>query len=198
MVTVDIATGGAAADRNYDRKSEVKAFDDTKAGVKGLVDAGITQVPRMFIRPPDHIVSLQSNPIKPQLSLPVIDFDGINKDPIQHMKIVNKVRDASETWGFFQVINHGIPVSVLEEMLDGVHRFNEQDTEVKKQWYNRDYSGKTRVVFNTNFDLFTSAAASWRDSMYCSMAPNRPKPEELPPPCRYNFYFYLMGKMSEN
>ena len=27
---------------DYDRASELKAFDDTKAGVKGLVDAGVT------------------------------------------------------------------------------------------------------------------------------------------------------------
>ncbi|KAK6781011.1 hypothetical protein RDI58_023195 [Solanum bulbocastanum] len=44
---------------SYDRMSELKAFDDTKTGVKGLVDSGITK------------------------------------------EIVDKVRDASETWGFF-------------------------------------------------------------------------------------------------
>ena len=186
MVTVDISTEEAAAGQDYDRKSELKAFDDTKAGVKGLVDAGITQVPRIFIQPPDHISYIQSNLIKPQLSFPVIDLDGIDIDPIQRKEIVNKVRDASGTWGFFQVVNHGIPVSVLEEMIDGVHRFYEQDNEVKKQWYSRENSGKTRVVYNSNFDLYTAPAANWRDSFYCSMAPNHPKPEELPPPCRYS------------
>lgn len=30
-----------------DRISELKAFDERKAGVKGLVDAGITQLPRL-------------------------------------------------------------------------------------------------------------------------------------------------------
>jgi hypothetical protein len=28
---------------NYDRKSELKAFDDSKSGVKGLVDVGLTK-----------------------------------------------------------------------------------------------------------------------------------------------------------
>ncbi|RXI00057.1 hypothetical protein DVH24_030547 [Malus domestica] len=40
-----------ATKTNYDQKSEVKAFDDTKEGVKGLVDAGITEVPRIFHQP---------------------------------------------------------------------------------------------------------------------------------------------------
>ncbi|KAM3326711.1 hypothetical protein P3S67_001837 [Capsicum chacoense] len=35
----------------YDKTRELKAFDDTKAGVKGLVDAGIAQVPQIFIHP---------------------------------------------------------------------------------------------------------------------------------------------------
>lgn len=35
----------------YDKAKEVKEFDDTKAGVKGLVDSGVTKIPRFFIHP---------------------------------------------------------------------------------------------------------------------------------------------------
>lgn len=37
------------AGSDYDRGTELRAFDETKAGVKGLVDAGFTKVPRMLI-----------------------------------------------------------------------------------------------------------------------------------------------------
>ncbi len=39
------------AGKKYDSdwESEPKAFDDTKVGVKGLVDAGVTKIPRIFI-----------------------------------------------------------------------------------------------------------------------------------------------------
>lgn len=33
----------------YDRTKDLKAFYDTKAGVKGLVDAGIRNIPEIFI-----------------------------------------------------------------------------------------------------------------------------------------------------
>lgn len=39
----------------YDQLKEIKAFDDTKAGIKGLVDAGILEIPRIFIMPPHEL-----------------------------------------------------------------------------------------------------------------------------------------------
>lgn len=172
--------GEHATKPQYDRQSELKAFDDTKAGVKGLVDAGITEVPRFFIQPPETLK------INTQLKFPIIDLQGIDlEDPVTRKEIVEKVRDASETWGFFQVVNHGIPCSVLEEMIDGVRRFYEQDTEVKKQWYTRDPT--KRFVYNSNFDLYSSPAANWRDTFYCIIAPNPLSPQDLPSVCRYIF-----------
>ncbi|KAK1379871.1 RNA polymerase Rpb7-like, N-terminal domain [Heracleum sosnowskyi] len=35
------------------RQRELQAFDDTKAGVKGLVDAGVQKIPYIFVHPPD-------------------------------------------------------------------------------------------------------------------------------------------------
>ncbi|KAK6161348.1 hypothetical protein DH2020_004729 [Rehmannia glutinosa] len=169
---------------NYDRKSELKAFDDTKAGVKGLVDAGVTRIPRIFIHPPQNLENITKKSNIDQFKFPVIDLAGIdNNDPVKHKDIVDKILDASEKWGFFQVVNHGIPISILEEMLNGVRRFHEQDKEIKKQYYTRDFTKK--MIYNSNFDLYSSPAASWRDSFNCIMAPNPPELEDLPSACRH-------------
>lgn len=175
----------ATSQPNYDKQSELKAFDDTKAGVKGLIDAGITKVPRIFIHP--EALENPSSPKKTSFIFPLIDLQNMNKDPIKHKEIVSKIRDAAETWGFFQVINHGIPVSVLDEMLRGARRFHEQEIDVKKPYYSRDVARK--VMYNCNFDLFSEKplAANWRDSLYSVMAPTPAKPEELPETCRYFF-----------
>jgi hypothetical protein len=37
-----------AANGGYDRPQELQAFDDTKAGVKGLVDSGTKSIPAIF------------------------------------------------------------------------------------------------------------------------------------------------------
>ena len=53
---------------------------------------------------------------------PEIDVQGFEQS-CRRMEIVDQVRNASETWGFFQMINHGIPVSVTD-MLDAVRQFH--------------------------------------------------------------------------
>lgn len=102
-------------------------FEESKAGVRGLVEAGITRIPRMFY------CDTPQNPTSGcNFSIPIIDLKGM------HTEVVNRIQKASEECGFFQVINHGIPVDLLERMIDGVRCFNEQDVEVWRQFYTRD------------------------------------------------------------
>ncbi|KAJ4836063.1 hypothetical protein Tsubulata_008965, partial [Turnera subulata] len=122
-----------------------------------------------------------SNP-KTQVGIPVIDLEGIHNDPKTRKEIVDGVRNAADTWGFFQVINHGISTSVMEDMKEGARRFFEQDTEIKKTFYIRGVSRK--FIYNSNFNLYKSRVANWRDTLVSSMAPHPPKPEELPEACR--------------
>lgn len=167
---------------NDERKSQLKAFDDTKAGVKGLVDAGVTNIPHIFIHN-NHIQSHNSPSsadCKP--TIPIIDLQGIDKDASRRAEVVGKVEDACQKWGFFQVLNHGVPLKVLDEMIDGVRRFHEQDTQVKKELYSRDYTGR-KVYFSSNFDLYSAPATNWRDTLSCVMAPRPPNPQELPQVC---------------
>ncbi|KAJ0093387.1 hypothetical protein Patl1_25158 [Pistacia atlantica] len=168
-------------DSKYHRESELKAFDDSKIGVKGLVDSGVATVPQMFIHQQEKRHN-NCGSSDSKFSIPIIDFQGIDKDASVRCEIVDRVGNACEKWGFFQVINHGIPLNILEDMVCAVRRFHEQDTRVKKEFYSRDE--KKAVTYNTNFDLHQASAANWRDSLYCLMAPRTPNPEELPAVCR--------------
>ncbi|KAF3456803.1 hypothetical protein FNV43_RR01457 [Rhamnella rubrinervis] len=154
------------------REREVKALDDSKIGVKGLGDAGLLKIPRMFIHEQQMVISKTSS-----------DLQGIDKDENVRRGVIDQVRYACENWGFFQVVNHGIPASVLDGIIDGVRRFHEEDPEVKKAFYGRDYTNK-KVSYITNFDLYEAPATNWRDSLHCFMAPTRPDPEDLPAVCR--------------
>ncbi|KAI3878332.1 hypothetical protein MKX03_021792 [Papaver bracteatum] len=182
---------------SYDHMKEMKAFDDTKAGVKGVVDAGaLSKIPRIFARPQDELANDErlfmpsSGDINENgmFESPVIDLKGVlpmNKinddyDQQRHNEIVNEIRHASETWGFFQLINHGIPITVMDEMMEGVKRFHEQDAEAKKPLYSRDPNKKV-VYFNTHFHFHKARYAEWKDSLVCRMlSPDPIDPEDLP------------------
>ncbi|KAJ0038028.1 hypothetical protein Pint_22380 [Pistacia integerrima] len=61
-----------------DRAKDVQHFDDTKLGVKGLVDAGITTIPGFFIHPPETLSTLMPKPNSSDSQLlPTIDLSGI-------------------------------------------------------------------------------------------------------------------------
>ena len=173
----------------FDRLSELKAFDATKIGVKGLVEAGVTEIPRIFHNnnPDDYPRHEPGSGDHPdEFSIPVIDLAGLMspEEPALRREIVQKLGEASEKWGFFQIVNHGIPESVLEELKAGVHRFHEQDPETRRSFYNRDPA--VMVGYNSNFDLYTGSFTNWRDTFFCVLAPNRPNPQDLPAVCRYN------------
>ncbi|XP_074317942.1 1-aminocyclopropane-1-carboxylate oxidase homolog 1-like [Silene latifolia] len=169
----------------YDREKELREFDNTKTGVKGLVDSGVKTIPKIFIRPLEEI----SEDSKPQnvnkLVLPVIDLEKIHTNNNSRRELVEQIENASAKWGFFQVINHGIPLNVIEKMLEMVKMFHEQDVEAKMEYYGRDVHTNKQVVYDSNFDLFTSKNAYWRDTLSVNTAfTGQLDPELLPPICR--------------
>lgn len=167
---------------NYDRFQELKAFDESKAGVKGLVDAGITKIPRFFVRLPEDIAAdnaRSGDPTNAQFTIPVIELgDTVG----QCAEIVASVRQAAEEVGFFEVVNHGIEVKLLDELLAAVRRFHELPRDVKAEYYTKDTT--KRVMYESNFDLYKSRFANWRDNMFCVMGPEALDPQELPLVCR--------------
>ncbi|KAI3926129.1 hypothetical protein MKW98_028265 [Papaver atlanticum] len=175
-------TGAVEQQPEYDRFKELKAFEESKAGVKGLVDAGIVKIPRMFIRPLDELTEEldHTKHENSNFEIPLIDIKSVDlNDHLRHKEVIDEVRRASETCGFFRLVNHGIPLSVMNEIIKGVKRFHEQDTEIKKQLFSNDL--KKGCMFHTNFDLYVSKYANWRDSLRCNLlSPDPLNPQELP------------------
>ncbi|KAJ9135726.1 hypothetical protein P3X46_032878 [Hevea brasiliensis] len=170
--------GGAHQD--YNRLDEVKQFDDSKIGVKGLVDSGLTSLPRMFIHPKGALSDLKSVARTESQVIPTIDLSGVDSD--RRPAIVEQVSNACRKLGFFQIMNHGLPLDVMNRTIAAVKGFHELPTEVKKQWYRRGIN--TGVAFFSNVDLYKAKAASWRDTIQVKLGPAPAEAEEIPEMCR--------------
>ncbi|KAI5573664.1 hypothetical protein BDE02_10G095200 [Populus trichocarpa] len=180
------ATINDTANQGYDRSKEVKQFDDSKIGVKGLIDSGITSIPRIFIHPPETLSDLKSKrstrlPDSESNLIPTIDISGL-EDSNRRSAVVDKVGRACREFGFFQVVNHGVPLEVLDGTIGAIKGFHELPTEEKMRWYRREMG--SGVSFLSNVDLFHSKAASWRDTLQMTLGPNLPELEEIPEICR--------------
>ena len=186
---MELEASNSSTTSSYNRIAEVKAFDESKAGVKGLLESGTcaTKIPRMFHSPKPNlnnnthetIVQIDSSS---KFSVPIIDLKDMNTNPCLHVEVLDKIRSACKEWGFFHVINHGIPVSVLDEMTSAIRRFHEQEAEARKPFYTRDTSKKVRYF--SNGTLFRDPAANWRDTIAFFTSPDPPNLEEIPLVCR--------------
>ncbi|CAJ2632320.1 unnamed protein product [Trifolium pratense] len=164
----------------YDRAKAVKEFDESKMGVKGLSDSGIKTIPQIFIHPPQTLSNIKSSS-KKTTSIPLIDLSNVNS-PNHRPNIVKQIKEASKTWGFFQIINHNVHVSVLDNTIESIESFHNQPHEIKSKYYKREEG--QGVMYASNNDLYRTNAASWHDSLQAWMAPKAPEAEELPGICR--------------
>ncbi|MQL99164.1 hypothetical protein Taro_031885 [Colocasia esculenta] len=165
-----IAPSAAAG---YDRERELKQFSETKAGIKGLVDAGIINIPG-FCHFPPSLRTFGTPATKAPSSIPIVDLS------LPRPRAVELAAAAAREWGFFQVTNHGIPFDEISAVISAVQAFNELPAEIKAAYNTREETGG--LIFNSNFT--PSRAASWRDNFRVGTSPRPPNPEKIPEVCR--------------
>ncbi|PWA89508.1 2-oxoglutarate (2OG) and Fe(II)-dependent oxygenase superfamily protein [Artemisia annua] len=131
-------------------------------GVKGLVDSGLTQVPGQYIQPPIHRINKQNTTVSLEnMIIDLSELDGPNHD-----QVVKSIAHAAETPGFFQVVNHGVPIELLESLKVSAHEFFNQPSE-KKAVYLKGVSPSPMVKYGTSFVPEKEKALEWKD--YISM-----------------------------
>ncbi|KAJ9189105.1 hypothetical protein P3X46_000436 [Hevea brasiliensis] len=86
------------------------------------------EVDPAFFQAPEHRPSLQN--IEAQ-GIPLIDLSIPSSPDASLEDLVKKIGDACRDWGFFQVINHGVPLEKREKIFNASRKFFAQPKEEK-------------------------------------------------------------------
>ncbi|KAG7963605.1 hypothetical protein I3843_09G126600 [Carya illinoinensis] len=145
--------------------------------------------------PPRYVIPHQDPPLiisntSSLTQLPVIDLQTIlsNNDDFSEL---DKLHLASQDWGFFQLINHGVSSSLLENVKSGIQEFFELPMEEKKKYWQQ---GGDIEGFGQAFVVSDEQKLDWGDLFYMVTLPTHlRKPHlfpKLPLPLRDNLEAY--------
>ncbi|EOY13737.1 hypothetical protein SCA6_018095 [Theobroma cacao] len=154
-------------------------------GVKGIVDLGLSKVPQAYIQPPEEQIDKENASKHGQ---PPIDLSRL--DGPDHDEVVKEIVRASETLGFFQVVNHGVPVDLLESLKDAAHTFFGQPPE-RKSVYRKEVSPTPLVRYGTSFVPEKEKALEWKDYISMVYTNDAEALEHWPVECREVALEYL-------
>ncbi|TYJ01797.1 hypothetical protein E1A91_A13G179300v1 [Gossypium mustelinum] len=152
-------------------------------GVKGLSELGLKALPKQYIQPLEERMCMNS--IVPQGSIPIIDMSNW-EDP----NVAKSICDAASAWGFFQIVNHDVPVEVLENVKDATYNFFRLSAEVKNK-YSKEHSSSNNVRFGTSFTPQAEKALEWKDYLSLFYVSEEEASALWPPVCRQQVLDYM-------
>ncbi|KAH9313265.1 hypothetical protein KI387_028300, partial [Taxus chinensis] len=127
--------------------------------VQSLAESGIQTVPPQYVWPGLDL----SNKLRNHSQVPVIDFQGLS---IQHLKekTTQEISNAAEKWGFFQIVNHGIPESLITRVQQVGKAFFDLPLE-EKELYKNEIGGNP-YGYGSKVGVSADVIIDWKDYYY--------------------------------
>ncbi|KAJ9178562.1 hypothetical protein P3X46_010438 [Hevea brasiliensis] len=88
--------------------------------VQALASKKLKDIPHRYIRPD---LEFDEVSMDESLQIPVIDMSKLVRNQSGHGDELGELHRACENWGFFQLINHGVPAEVIENMKMEIKEF---------------------------------------------------------------------------
>lgn len=96
------------------------------------------------------------------VEIPVIDFSLLTAGkPHQRAQAVMDLGKACEEWGFFMLVNHGVPEKLRNELMDVAKGFFDLPAEVKQEY--SDTHALNPIRYGTGFNAKVDVVRYWRD-----------------------------------
>ncbi|KAH9298455.1 hypothetical protein KI387_030137 [Taxus chinensis] len=127
--------------------------------VQAVNETGLQHIPKEYMQPPDLRPNLADRCFS-SAQVPLVDllnFDSNNIDTIR-----NGVGRACREWGVFQIINHGVPTRLLDEMRDNGRNFFESPVEEKLK-YACTFGSAASEGYGSRMLVKEDQVLDWRD-----------------------------------
>uniref|UniRef100_A0A7N0T495 Uncharacterized protein n=1 Tax=Kalanchoe fedtschenkoi TaxID=63787 RepID=A0A7N0T495_KALFE len=145
----------------------------------------ISQSPNLTTIPSNyafHQASTDSTSVvvsEPDIPLPVVDFALLTSDsPAQRSEAVHRLGEACRDWGFFMVINHGVPEDLVKRMIDACGEFFDMEEEDKLEFQGKGVLDAIR--FGTSFNAAVDKVMCWKDYLKFLVHPQFNSPHKPP------------------
>ncbi|VAI10762.1 unnamed protein product [Triticum turgidum subsp. durum] len=118
--------------------------------------------------------------VVPDADIPVVDLANPDR-----AAVVAQIGAACSSHGFFQVLNHGLPLEVMLAAMAVAHDFFRLSPEEKAKLYSDDPAKKMRL--STSFNVRKETVHNWRDYLRLHCHPLEqfvPEWPANPPPFR--------------
>lgn len=134
-----------------------------------------------FSKPAASAVRADNNDSESHLldcdSIPVIDFSLLQSaSSDQRSKVIRDLGDACRCWGFFMVVNHGVPKVLMESVLDKCDEFFNLTPEEKLQFEGKHVLDPIRC--GTSFNTSVEEVNFWRDYLKLMVHPKFHSPSK--------------------
>lgn len=130
--------------------------------IQALSQGDLNHLPSKFIRP-DHERPENSKAIE-GVGVPVISLSQ------PHDQIMNEISAASSEWGFFLIKDHGIPLSLIEQLRGVGEEFFKLPQEIKERYANDPSSGNFEG-YGTKMTKNLEDKLEWVDYFFHIMYP---------------------------
>lgn len=122
-----------------------------------LLSTGIrfSVLPESYVRPEQERPRLSQ--VRECKNVPIIDIGN----RVNRQEIIRQIHHACQHYGFFQVINHGVPEDMMTKMMAVAAEFFQLPVEEKMKLYSTDPAKTVRL--STSFNVSKETVHNWRD-----------------------------------
>ncbi|KAJ1399930.1 Oxoglutarate/iron-dependent dioxygenase [Sesbania bispinosa] len=145
--------------------------------VQEIAKEALTTIPERYVRP-HHERPILCTTTTPLPQVPVIDLSKLFSQDLKEPEL-KQLHHACKDWGFFQLINHGVSTSLLENVKKGAQEFFNLPMEEKKKFQQRE--GDKLEGYGQLFVVSEEQKLEWGDVIYMFTLPQeKRKPHLLP------------------